>query len=360
MKIALLGAVKTVMSNPQSKHNYFGWPTAVRLKNGKIAVVASGFRLDHVCPFGKAVISYSEDEGETFSSPATVIDTVLDDRDGGIAVFGNAGVIVTSFNNTVFFQRDYAEKYTQNKYALAYLDTVTAEEEAAALGATYRMSLDHGVTFGALRKSPITSPHGPIELLDGRILWVGRRYDISSLEDDQPEIEVYEILCDGEMQKVGAIDRIEGLLSCEPHMAEAKDGTLITHIRVQEGGGATGAHCFTVYQSESHDGGKSWSVPHKILSDLGGAPSHILRTCDCRLIATYGYREAPYGIRMMVSTDHGKSWETDHVIHENGVNLDLGYPSTVELADGSFLTVFYAHRSPTEPATILAQRWKFI
>ena len=360
MKIELLGDIKTVMSNPGSKHNYFGWPTVCRLQNGKIAAVASGFRIDHVCPFGKTVIAYSEDEGESFTSPAPVIDTVLDDRDGGIMTFGDEGVIVTSFNNTVAFQRSYAEKYTHNAYALAYLDTVTAEAERDALGATYRISHDCGVTFGPLRKSPITSPHGPTALGDGRVLWVGRLYDRSELADGEHEIEVHEITADGEMKKLAEIAPIHGLLSCEPHMVEAADGTLLTHIRVQEDGGARGERTFTVYQSESSDGGSTWTVPHKILSDLGGAPSHILRARDGRLIATYGYREAPYGIRMAVSTDHGKSWVCDYEIYVNGVSLDIGYPSTVELKDGSFLTVFYAHRTSAEPATILSQRWKFV
>lgn len=359
MEIELIGALQTVMSNPMGKHNYFGWPTVCRLQNGKIAAVASGYRLDHVCPFGKTVISYSENEGESFSSPAPVIDTVLDDRDGGIAVFGDSGVIVTSFNNTVEFQRNYAEKYTKSEYALAYLDIVTEEEEKAVLGATYRISLDGGVTFGPVRKSPITSPHGPMELKDGRIVWVGRLYDNASITEDGHEIEAYEMTADGKVKKIGEIAPVEGFVSCEPHMAEAADGTLITHIRVQEGGGATGKHAFTVYQSESHDGGYTWTAPHQILPDLGGSPSHILRAKDGKLIATYGYREAPFGIRMAVSTDHGKSWEIDHEIYVNGVSLDLGYPSTVELADGTFLTVFYAHRTKDEPATILAQKWKF-
>ena len=78
------------MSNPFSKHNYFGWPTAARLQNGTIAVVASGLRLRHICPFGKTVISYSNDEGQTYTLPAPVIDTVLDDRDGGIMPFGKS------------------------------------------------------------------------------------------------------------------------------------------------------------------------------------------------------------------------------------------------------------------------------
>ena len=360
MKIERIGDIKTVMCNEGSRHNYFGWPTVCRLQNGKIAAVASGFRQDHVCPFGKAVIAYSEDEGETFTAPAPVIDTVLDDRDGGIAVFGDSGVIVTSFNNSIAFQRDYAEKYTQNKYALAYLDTLTKEEEGAVLGATYRISHDCGVTFGPLHISPVTSPHGPMALSDGRIVWVGRLYDAKGLSADEAEIVAYEMTETGEMRRIGEIARIPELLSCEPHMAEAADGTLITHIRVQEGGGISGEHVFTVYQSESHDGGKTWTAPHRILSPLGGSPAHVLRTADGRLISTYSYREAPYGIRMMVSTDNGKSWDCDHEIYKNGVGVDLGYPSTVELNDGSFLTVFYAHRTKEEPATILAQRWKFV
>lgn len=359
MKITKIGEPRVIMSNPMSRHNYFAWPTVCRLQNGKIAAVASGFRLDHVCPFGKMVMSYSEDEGENFTLPAPVIDTVLDDRDGGIATFGDSGVIVTSFNNTVAFQRNYAEMYTKSAYTFAYLNTVTAEEEAAAIGATYRVSYDCGVTFGALQKSPVTSPHGPMECSNGKIIWVGRIFDPEKRKCSNHEIEVYEMTVGGGMKKIGEIPPIEGLMSCEPHMVEAADGTLITHIRAQEGNGATGKLVFTVYQSESHDGGYTWTKPHQLLSELGGSPSHILRTKDGILIATYGYREVPYGIRMAVSLDNGVSWEIDHEIYVNGVSYDLGYPSTVELRDGSLLTVFYAHRSKEEPAVIMQQKWRF-
>ena len=40
----------------------FNWPSVARLPDGRIAAVCSGFRLGHVCPFGKAVICYSSDE----------------------------------------------------------------------------------------------------------------------------------------------------------------------------------------------------------------------------------------------------------------------------------------------------------
>jgi len=147
MKIIKLGEPKVIMDNPHSRHNYFGWPTVTRLQNGKIAVVASGFRLRHVCPFGKTVISYSEDEGESYTRPAPIIDTPLDDRDGGIMTFGEKGVIVTSFNNTVNFQRKHN---SSDPYALAYLDTVTPESESKYLASNFRISQDCGVSFGEI------------------------------------------------------------------------------------------------------------------------------------------------------------------------------------------------------------------
>ena len=360
MKIELLGGLTTVMSNPGSKHSYFGWPTVARLQNGKIAAVASGYRLDHVCPFGKMVIAYSEDECESFTIPAPVIDTVLDDRDGGIMTFGDGGVIVTSFNNTVAFQRNYAERYTHNKYALAYLDTVTEEEEKAVHGATFRISHDCGVTFGPLMKSPVTSPHGPIECSDGRIVWVGRIFDSNALAEDAPAIRAYELSPCGTMTELGAIPNVEGYFFCEPHMVEASDGTLITHIRVQDGGGIVGKRAFTLFQSESKDGGKTWTVPHQILSDFGGAPAHLLRTKSGRLLSVYGYRTAPYGIRLAVSDDCGKSWVCDLEICAEGTNHDIGYPATVELQDGSFFTLFYMHKTSEDySAVILGQKWRF-
>ena len=163
MKISLVNAPKTVISNPYGLHGYFAWPTVARLKNGRIAVTASGFRLQHVCPFGKAVISFSDDEGESYTLPAPVIDTPLDDRDSGVLAFGESGVLVSSFNNTVNFQRGIAKGKPDEAYRTAYLDTVDAQAEEKYLGATFRISTDNGVSFGELHKSPITSPHGPIE-----------------------------------------------------------------------------------------------------------------------------------------------------------------------------------------------------
>lgn len=365
MKVTAIGNTEIVMHNPDSRHNYFGWPTVTRLQNGKLAVVASGYRLFHVCPFGKTVISYSEDDGKTYTLPAAVIDTPLDDRDGGILPFGKSGVIVTSFNNAVRSQRRWAEGWAKNKglkpYIDAYLDTVCPEVEEEYLGATFRISNDCGVTFGPIYKCPISSPHGPCELPDGTILWVGRTFSIDGGANGGKErIQAYKINMDGTSEMLGEIEPIyvDGELVCseEPYAFALSDGTVICHIRVED---EKWPHeFFTTFQSVSADGGKTWSKPEMILEKKGGAPAHIMQHSSGALISVYGDREKPFGIKAMISTDNGKTWDTNHDIYINGISPDIGYPSTVELADGSLLTVFYAVPKHGESTVIMQQRWK--
>ena len=359
MKIAYIGDKKVIMSAPETKHNYFAWPSAKRLQDGRIAVGASGYRLRHICPFGKAVMMTSADDGESYSPPSPVIDTCLDDRDCGIATFGENGVMVTSFNNTVNFQRNHALPEEA-----AHLDSISAEDEARDLGATFRLSYNGGKTFGPLYKSPITSPHGPIELQDGTLMWLGRTFSCENSRMENDAVKAYRVnTADGSMEYLGEIENIEiegsKALSCEPYAIELDDGTILAHIRVQ----CYPIHVFTLYQSKSTDGGRTWTKPQQILSREGGAPAHLLRHSSGLLICTYGFRgepmrTPPFGIKVMFSRDNGETWSASQDIYTNDISLDLGYPSTVELADGSLLTVFYAHLDANEPAVILQQKWR--
>ena len=366
MKIVKIGGTKTIMSNPYSKHNYFAWPTVARLQNGKIAVTASGFRLAHVCPFGKCVIAYSENEGETYTMPAPVIDTVLDDRDAGVVPFGESNVIVTSFNNAVEFQRGCNYLNVPKAYKEAYLDAVTEEEEQQAIGATFRISNDCGVTFGEIFKSPITSPHGPVELPDGTLLWVGRTFNSKNEQRIGIDcIQAHKINPeDGSMEFVGEIENVEvdgtQPLLCEPHAIVLEDGRILTHIRVQN----YKIGLFTTFQSESSDNGKTWTKPKQILPNCGGAPAHLMKHSSGLLISTYGFRgephdTKPFAIRAMFSRDNGKTWFGHCDIYKTDTSSDLGYPSTLELADGSLLTVFYAKETEEDSAVIMQQKWRF-
>lgn len=365
MNIQLLGEPKIVMHNPHSKHNYFAWPTVVRLQDGRLAAAASGFRLRHICPFGKTVIAFSSDEGETWSLPAPVIDTPLDDRDAGLCPFDDTGLIVTSFNNTAAAQQNwlksghsFALDDPKIPYAAAYIQQITPEDEEQYLGATYRVSRDCGTTFGPIHRCPVSSPHGPIQLRDGTILWVGREFSADDSVQDNECVRACRITPEGEYERLGSIPAIydgeKKMLSCEPHTLQLPDGKLLCHIRVQEGKEPT----FTTYQSESTDGGCTWSQPHALLSRTGGAPAHLLRHSSGVLISVYGHRSEPLGIRVMFSRDDGGTWDTAHQLYTNPYSGDLGYPATVELNDGSLLTVFYAIPEKGGNAVIMQQKWR--
>lgn len=360
MKTVNVGDLKVIMSNPDSKFNYFAWPTVARLQNGRIAVVASGFRQRHVCPYGKLAIAYSEDEGETYSPPAIVTDTPLDDRDAGIMTFGESGVWVGSAAHEI---STTLNDHRTNDADRAYLATITPEEEAKYTGSLFRLSFDYGVTFGPIFKAPVYSPHGPLEMPDGSLLWVGRVLDNNTdgIMAKRQVIQAYRVTLDGECEYLGTIpdsfeeDNGADLVQWEPHAIRLDDGTIIAHIRTQNTKGPT---MFTIYQSESHDDGHTWTDPHPIMRRFGGAPAHLMMHSSGKLISTYSCRDLPYGVKVMISLDGGKSWDVDHIIYACNHDADLGYPSTVELSDGSLLTVFYAKNENGGPCVIKQQKWR--
>ena len=352
MKIKLIDQPKIVMTNKKSHHAYFAWPTIARLQNGRICVGASGYRVEHICPFGKGVLAFSDDNGETYSEPVAVFDTVLDDRDVGLCVFGQSGLIATSFNNTLDFQR---QNMPQTKECFDYVNSVSPEDEARDLGVTFRISNDYGKTWSKIYKSPISSPHGPTVLNDGTVLWVGRIQGIHN------HIEAHTIdtktgkmtfICDMGIYKY---EEFKDCYFYEPHAIQLPDGRIICHLRVEN----KAETLFTLYQTESADGGVTWSKPVQIIGDTDGAPAHIFMHSSGTLISTVSHRSTPYGIWAIFSEDNGKSWSEAKVLFEGKDTDDLGYPSTVELSDGSLITAFYTRENDFVPAVIMQQKWTF-
>lgn len=373
MNIQILSEARVICSNRNSLHNYFAWPSVSRLWDGRLAMVASGFRLQHICPFGKGIICYSDDEGKNWTHPAVIIDTPLDDRDCGIAVLENR-VMVTSFNNTIAQQRNWNHENenrgiddrnaigmsAKKNYIDAYLNMINAEQsESQFLGSTYVISEDGGNHFGPVQFSPVSSPHGPAVTPDQELIYIGFNQDMEQKPDGSSYISCYKIDSSMNFHLLGSIpnvpsDNDEFLLCCEPHAIVLPDGKILVHIRVQN------SMTFTIYQSESTDGGKTFTAPKQLLPQKGGAPAHLLRHSSGMLVSVYGYREEPCGIRAMLSTDNGETWETNHVLFQNESGPDIGYPASVELEDGSILTVFYAHESKGSPAEIWQVIWKIL
>ncbi|MCQ2385259.1 MAG: glycoside hydrolase [Clostridia bacterium] len=366
MKIRFIQEPHPILFGEDSTFNYFAWPTVAKLKNGRLAVVCSGFRRAHICPFGKAAMAISEDEGNTFTLPTPIIDTPLDDRDAGILAYGEKSVVITSFNNRVDFQKGVVKTVLDEKekaFRNAYLDTVSREAEDRYFGSHYRISHDNGVTWSPLYTSPVTSPHGPCVRQDGKLLWIGKPMG-KNQPDDEKNYESYLIGEDGVCRHLGTIpcekEEDGNVLWSEAHAVSLPDGKIIVHLRNEKytKENKNFPIRFTIYQCESLDGGQTFTTPHRILENFGGAPSHLLLTSKGVLVASLGfrndYRNPPFGVRLAVSFDGGKTYDTE-MLYRDAATPDVGYASTAELSDGSFYTGVYAKKPSKEQKDVAAE-----
>jgi hypothetical protein len=78
-----------------------------------------------------------------------------------------------------------------------------------------------------------------------------------------------------------------------------------------------------------------------------GHPADIIQLADGRLLCTYGIRTSvharPAGIRACFSSDNGKTWDikTEVQLRNDFLNLDIGYPESIQMPDGNVMTVYY-------------------
>lgn len=98
---------------------------------------------------------------------------------------------------------------------------------------------------------------------------------------------------------------------------------------------------------ESMDGGTTWGQLGPVTLGFQH-PGHLLRLRDGRVLLTYGIRnKGLYGIGARISADEGKTWKTPRVLADFEIATDGGYPSSVEVDDGTIVTAYYCNRIPS-------------
>lgn len=333
---------------------YCGWPTIGRDKDN-LYVVFSGNRIGHVCPFGKNIMVKSADEGETWSMPTIVNDSVLDDRDAGISVTKDGTKYLSFFCHPAsFYINDYSEITRTvvpelRPLADGALRVWETMDENLLKGGSYLKNLETGEVF----KSPVSAPHGPIQLKNGKLLWVGKEFYSGYLN----KASIYAVTFDGKNFEVLSEIKMPVPLHLvhEPHSIELKDGSILASFRVHYDNGL-GFSSMTIYFSKSKDGGRTWSVPYSL--GFNGSPPHFLRHSSGAIILSYARREEPYSERARVSFDEGETWSDEYILSYSKEN-DIGYPSTIELSDGSLLTVYYQRFEDDKHTSVLGTKWSF-
>ena len=108
----------------------------------------------------------------------------------------------------------------------------------------------------------------------------------------------------------------------------------------------------------SLDDGRSWKLDLTPAPDLGeGNPPSLIQLKDGRLCLTYGHRAAPFGIRVRLSGDRGRTWAREIILRDNGGGRDVGYPRSAQRSDGKVVTVYYFHDQPASERYIAATIW---
>ena len=347
---------------------YAGWSTVARRANGELWVTWSGGRDGHVCPMGQVRAMTSRDDGATWTYPRVLLDSPTDDRDSGVLETAKGTLLVTTFTSLAY--EDHLAKSVMympvagKSSAMrpmppevvarwqATQKRLTADERQAELGEWVLRSTDGGLNFSARIATIVNSPHGPLQLKDGRILYIGKELWTKN-------------------QRIGAVESKDDGLSWnwlseipgrpgddverdyhELHAVESDDGRIVAQIRHQ---GKVDKNW--TLQTESTDGGKTWTIPRAITF---GIPSQLLKLRDGRLLMTYGHRRLPFGNQARLSADHGRTWSEPMIVSGDGTVSDLGYPSTVELADGTLLTVWYENMKGLDRAVLRQAKWQLI
>ncbi len=345
--------------------SYEGWSTLTKDENGTLYAVCSGFRVAHICPFGKTVMYISRDEGKTWSPPIVIGDTALDDRDAGIVYLGSGRLLVTWFcHSTEAYLHKWRESIVNRPTPMerAAVEGMlkgyeSLLDETAQGGSYVRISEDYGMTWSAPIRVPVSAPHGPTRCADGSLLYLGKEmYHPTQKIQAEGNICAYRSLDGGyTWSQLSTLSIPEGMSNAnfhEPHVIELPNGDLFGAIRVE------GEHLSprqTIYTTRSHDGGKTWSPMQE--TGLVGLPPHLMLHSSGALICAFGKRIAPYSQRAAVSYDMGKTWQDEYILDDRQTHPDFGYPSSVELSDGRILTIYYQRAEGDHKPSILQTIW---
>lgn len=333
----------------------------IRRKNGELLVVCSGGRDSHVCPFGRVDLIRSGDDGHTWTYERTILDGPIDDRDAGLVETAKGTLLATTFTSLAYEATLKKARATAASNKPTMPEDRLARWEGAhgrlpdgkreqALGTWMTRSEDGGESWSPAYRVPLNSPHGPIRLSDGRLLyagislWTKDRTVGACASDDDGRTWV-------QLGEIPVRDGDDSAQYHELHAVETSDGKLLVHIRNhnKNNSGET-------LQSHSSDGGRTWTKPVSI--GVWGLPSHLLRLSDGRLLMSYGHRRNPLGNQVRISADSGTTWSDALVIQGDAASGDLGYPSTAEISPGHLVTVWYERLRNSHLAQLRMARWR--
>ncbi|MCD6322004.1 MAG: exo-alpha-sialidase [Clostridiales bacterium] len=306
------------------------WPQ-LRIDNeGKIFLTAFNSPC-HGMTEGDVDCWVSDDDGQIFKYQGTpVVHEPTTNRMNHVSGFAHNGdflAIVSGYTNRPTIKYDY--EYYKREYFYKSELVVPTLTRSSDEGKTYTVKpLDYVfenesiIPYGEIIKLKNNSLVASIYVLgtnkcDEFASCSRRAGIIISRNDGETWTEFYEI--------------DEGINETSILMID--DNTMLASART-----ATNQH-MKLYKST--DEGKTWTFIRDT-SLLHQIPSSLIKLNDGHILMCYGVRNNQKSIMYRISEDNGESWTEPNILVVLDGAGDMGYPSSVQIEDGTIVTAYYA------------------
>lgn len=314
----------------------------IKLQNGELLLMARE-ATEHISRDGDVIMLRSSDNGKTWGGKQVIAGLEnMDEREGCGIQLKDGTILVGVFFNALY--------KPDGEYEWAWQKTVKFGEGKRLLGAYMISSKDNGRTWSPpmyveTKGMPFTDVEGPadapIEMPDGSILLPIMAYNVRGDITNKAAVLLKSVDQGKSWQYVSSIAEDPGGklgMFGEPGLVRTRTGRLVAGLRNQ----GPEQRIWTTY---SDDDGKTWKPVTP--SPMVGHPADLTQLNDGRILCTYGVRSRvhadPGGVRAAFSDDNGVSWRIDQEvqIRRDFLNMDIGYPESMQMADGQILTVYY-------------------
>ncbi len=314
----------------------------VTLQNGEW-LLFSREGTEHLSDDGDVFLLRSKDQGKTWGGKQWVASIPeVDEREACGLQLKDGTIVMAVFYNKLYFK--------DGSYFLWKPGSVLPKDPVHPRLGTYIItSNDNGRSWSEpryidIKGMPVNGLEGPtdapIELPDGSIGMAVIGY---SLQGDSKNTGSVFLRSTDKGKSWGYVatiasdpgGRLGGFV--EPGIVRTKTGRIIAGLRNHADENA-------IWMTYSDDNGKTWVPVFK--TAMIGHPVDLIQLTDGRIMATYGIREAhakPGGIRACFSNDNGNTWDirTEVQLRNDFINMDIGYPESVELKGGKVFTAYY-------------------
>ena len=308
------------------------FPVIQKLPDGRLGVVARGGDY-HIGERGILVFATSSDGGESWSHTTVIAADGPDNRNPSFGVTAD-GTLLVSYVKVDLYTDGVWDRGKKGGDATRIY--ITRSEDGGVTWSDGELMDGQGNEewsaagdTGPDDPHRFYSPYGKmVTLPDGTILM---DYHVQYMAEPRKSAVFIIRSHDGGRTWVDSVKIAEGF--DETGLCHLGDGRVLATMRPNG----------RLHQSDSEDGGYTWSEP-RVVTDDQEYPADVIRLEDGRLLLTYGRRVPPHGVQGMVSRDEGKTWDAANKLFLVGDSStrDCGYPSSVQLDDGTIVTVYYA------------------